>query len=69
MPKHKIVERYDRCLGLVQEVLAHAHRAYLFDNSGTEPIWLAEYDPQGDCELRVARDRLPNWFHTWVGNG
>jgi predicted ABC-type ATPase len=66
VPEDKIVERYDRCLRLVRDALAHAHRAFLFDNSGSEPIWLAEFHPDGDCKLQVSRDSLPKWFHTWV---
>jgi predicted ABC-type ATPase len=66
VPEDKIVERYGRCLRLVREALAHAHRAFLFDNSGANPVWLAEFDPHGSCKLRVSRDSLPKWFHTWV---
>ncbi len=62
VPDNKIVERYERCLQLVQDALAHAHRAYVFDNSGAEPVWLAEFDPNGECDLRVSVDMLPNWF-------
>ena len=67
VPEQKIVERYYRCLGLVRDALAHAHRAFLFDNSGAEPVWLAEYGHAGDCELRIPKNLLPNWFNTWIG--
>jgi predicted ABC-type ATPase len=66
VPEAKILERYERCLQLVRDALAHAYRAFLFDNSGAEPIWLAEFDPRGECQLKVSRDSLPNWFHTWI---
>jgi predicted ABC-type ATPase len=66
VPEDKVVERYERCLRLVREALPHAYRAFLFDNSGAEMIWLAEYDPQGTCVLQVAMDSLPSWFRSWA---
>ncbi|HVC94264.1 MAG TPA: hypothetical protein VND64_11270 [Pirellulales bacterium] len=62
VPEEKMVARYQRCLQLLPEALAHAHRAFLFDNSGSEPVWLAEFNPQGSCRLKVPGDSLPTWF-------
>jgi predicted ABC-type ATPase len=66
VPENKIVERYKRCLELVGEALVHAHRAFLFDNSGTEPVWLAQLTPEGQLQLKVPAESLPSWFKTWV---
>ena len=66
VPEDKIVERYDRCLKLARHALAHAYRAFIFDNSGSEPIWLAEFDQHGEYALKVSSDSLPKWFHTWI---
>ena len=66
VPEDQIHERYARCLGLAREVLAHIYRAYFFDNSGREPIWLAEFDPQGVCHLKVPSNCVPAWFRDWV---
>ncbi len=66
VPEDKILERYERCLQLASEALAHACRAFVFDNSGKEPVWLAEFDSHGDCELKVAETSLPNWFRTHI---
>jgi predicted ABC-type ATPase len=66
VPEDKIVDRYDRCLKLVAGAIAFAHRAYLFDNSGEEPIWLAEWLPDGHAQLKVLPGTLPDWFNTWV---
>ena len=66
VPEDKIVERYERCLGLVGEALAHAYRAFLFDNSGTEPVWLAQVTPEREWQFKVAADALPAWFKKWV---
>ncbi|HTU20629.1 MAG TPA: hypothetical protein VMG10_21390 [Gemmataceae bacterium] len=66
VPEIKIRERYQRCLELVGEVLSHAHRAFLFDNSGAEPVWLAELSPERELQLKVAKSSLPVWFKTYV---
>jgi predicted ABC-type ATPase len=66
VPEEKIVERYTRCLELVGKALCHAYRAFLFDNSGSESIWLAQVRPDGKLQLEVAADALPIWFRTWV---
>jgi predicted ABC-type ATPase len=66
VPKEKIVDRYDRCLKLLGSAISEAYRAYVFDNSGAEPIWLAEWTPDGRAQLKVHRTMLPEWFKTWV---
>jgi predicted ABC-type ATPase len=62
VPSEKIIERYQRSLELFPEAVAYATRAFIFDNSGAEPIWLAEYLPDGTRELRLPPDQLPAWF-------
>jgi predicted ABC-type ATPase len=66
VPEVRIVERYKRCLELVGEALHYAYRAFLFDNSGAEPIWLAQFAPDGMIQLKVAAEALPAWFRNWV---
>ena len=66
VPEDKICERYVRCLGLAREAIANSYRAYFFDNSGPEPIWLAEFDPEGQCELKIDLEQTPQWFRTWI---
>lgn len=66
VPEDKITERYKRCLELVGEALRQSYRAFVFDNSGTEPIWLAQAGPDGILQLKVAVAALPTWFRTWV---
>jgi predicted ABC-type ATPase len=66
VPEDKIVERYKRCLQLVGEALSHAYRAFLFDNSGNDMVWLAQLTPQGEIQLKMAANDLPIWFRTWV---
>ena len=66
VPQSKIVERYKRSLELLGRALSNAYRAFLFDNSGVEPIWLAELSPDAGFQLKVAPPSLPDWFKTWV---
>jgi predicted ABC-type ATPase len=66
VPKEKIIDRYDRSLTLLSPAISQAHRAYVFDNSGDEPVWLAEWTPDGRAKLKVDRAMLPDWFETWV---
>lgn len=66
VPDEKVIERYARCLDLLREALAAADRAYLFDNSGVEPIWIAERTPEGGLELKVPEQTLPTWFQQYV---
>ena len=66
VPEEKIVERYHRCLQLAAEALRHSHRAFLFDNSGLNPLWLAEKTPEGGFEFKVPIPSLPVWFHKWI---
>lgn len=66
VPEDKIRERYVRCMELTREAIANSYRAYIFDNSGPEPIWLAEFDPDGQCELKIKPEQLPHWYRTWV---
>jgi predicted ABC-type ATPase len=62
VPQEKVVERYRRCLDLLPEAVAYATRAFVFDNSGREPVWLAEYHPDGSCTLQTPVEQLPGWF-------
>ena len=36
------------------------HRAYLFDNTGHECVWLAEVTNGRHLEMKA--DRMPQWF-------
>jgi predicted ABC-type ATPase len=66
VPEDRIRDRYDRCLDLARDAIANSYRAYVFDNSGREPLWLAEFGPDGGCELKVDKARLPQWFRSRI---
>ena len=42
VPEDKIVSRYGRSLSLLADAIRHTNRAYIFDNSRRQHIWLAE---------------------------
>jgi predicted ABC-type ATPase len=60
VPEDKIVSRYARSLGLLLDAVAASDRAYLFDNSGHEKIWIAE--ASDGVELQMKCDSMPGWF-------
>lgn len=59
VPTDKIVSRYHRSLALLPEALAHTSRAYVFDNSGHERVWVAEITDGVELEIRT--NDLPAW--------
>ena len=63
VPEEKIRKRYDKALENLFETLRLCDRAYLFDNSDEEWVWLAELD--GD-KLELKQDVIPDWLHTYV---
>jgi predicted ABC-type ATPase len=66
VPEDKIVSRYARSLDLLIDAIGCSDRAYLFDNSGSEQIWIAEIT--GGRQLEIKVDRAPIWFQTAVMN-
>lgn len=59
VPRPLVEDRYRRSLALLPRAIRLSSRAYLFDNSGTAPRFIAEYDT-GKL-VRIAED-LPRWF-------
>lgn len=64
VPKDKIVSRYHRSLSLLGEAARQADRAYFFDTSEPESLFVAESADGQRPELRC--DLMPNWFKTFV---
>lgn len=62
VPDDKVVSRYARSLDLLFDAVRHAHRAYIFDNSGRSQVWLAEVTDGRD--LRMKTENMPAWFKT-----
>lgn len=64
VPTDKIVTRYARSLSLLHEAIEHTSRAYIFDNSQTHLIWIAEVTDGRLLEVKT--NQLPNWFRRAV---
>jgi predicted ABC-type ATPase len=60
VPEDKIITRYHRSLDLLIEAVRATHRAYIFDNSTHEHIWLAEITDGHTLEMKTAQ--MPAWF-------
>lgn len=60
VPQDKIVERYARCLDLLFPAVTHTDRAYIFDNSNDETLWVAEITAGEELELKSRQ--MPIWF-------
>ncbi len=64
VPPDKIVSRYHRSLDLLVNAIRFTNRAYLFDNSGTQRLWVAEVTDGHTIELQT--DQVPEWFRRSV---
>ncbi|MBR3951974.1 MAG: hypothetical protein IKJ79_08760 [Bacteroidaceae bacterium] len=60
VPEEKIRKRYDKSLSLLFDTIKLCDRAYLFDNSGEEWVYLAEFDQDS---LILHEDVIPAWLH------
>ena len=66
VPDEKITTRYYKSLDLLINAIHLSDRAYIFDNSGDNKIWLAEITNGKVMELKT--DNVPEWFATYVLN-
>jgi len=66
VPEEKIVSRYNRSLDLLKEAIPYTNRAYIFDNSTHEHIWLAEITDGHLLEMKT--DQVPAWFKSALGS-
>ncbi|HYW10059.1 MAG TPA: zeta toxin family protein [Longimicrobium sp.] len=64
VPEEKIISRYSRSLELLAAAIRVSHRAYIFDNSTRDKIWLAEVTDGRKLEMRT--DQMPAWFKHYV---
>lgn len=60
VPEDKIVSRYHRSLALLMDAVQLTDRAYIFDNTSHECIWLAEVT--GGRLLEMKTEQMPQWF-------
>jgi predicted ABC-type ATPase len=64
VPDDKVIARYARSLDLLVDAIRYTDRAYIFDNSGSAQIWLAEVTDGKTLTMKT--DQMPDWFKTKV---
>jgi predicted ABC-type ATPase len=62
VPTEKIIARYHRSLELLSDAVLYSDRAYIFDNSGHERVWIAQVT--GGDDLRLEATDIPYWIKT-----
>ena len=60
VPEDKIVTRYFRSMDLLKEAISYSNRAYIFDNSSSKQVFIAEITDGHKLELKI--EKIPNWF-------
>lgn len=64
VPEEKTRSRYLRCMEQVRYALPYLNRAYFFDNSTQQSLYLAEYESEVGFTLHS--ELLPSWFRRFV---
>ena len=64
VPEEKTRSRYLRCMEQVRYALPYLNRAYFFDNSTEQSIYLAEYESEVGFTLHS--ELQPSWFRRFV---
>lgn len=64
VPTDKITSRYFRSLDLLAEAIKYTNRAYIFDNSGSSLLWLAEITEGQSIEIKSQNTAA--WFKKYV---
>ena len=55
-----IKSRYYKSLGLLKQAVINTSRAYIFDNSGTQAMLIAEVNDGTDIQINEVLE-IPNW--------
>jgi predicted ABC-type ATPase len=64
VPDDKVIARYHRSLDLLLAAVKQTNRAYLFDNSGENQIFIAEIT--NGIDLQFNTQNIPTWFQKYV---
>ena len=62
VPSNKIFTRYPRSIAQLRESLPYLSRAYVFDNSGSEMLFLGEFEKDRGWFFGQPIESLPTWF-------
>lgn len=61
VPAEKVIERYKRSIALLPKALSYSKRAFIFDNSGSEIEFVAEYE--SGKGIRFRNGFSVNWLN------
>ena len=64
VPNDKVISRYYRSLELLLEAIKYSNRAFIFDNSGENKLWIAEIID--GFEIKLQTENIPNWFQKYI---
>lgn len=64
VPKDKIESRYYRSLDLLLDAVKSTNRAFIFDNSGAESVFIAEIIDAEIIEIKT--ETVPLWFKKYI---
>lgn len=64
VPKDKIESRYYRSLDLLIDAVKSTNRAFIFDNSGAESVFIAEIIDAENIEIKT--ETVPIWFKKYI---
>ena len=67
VPEEKITSRYYRSLALLPEAVKYSNRAYIFDNSGRDRLWIAQINNGEEFEFKS--DSVPEWVDKYLLRG
>lgn len=62
VPAEKVVSRYSRSIAQLKSAIPFLSRAYVFDNSGSEMVFVGEYDKDVGWKFPMPIEALPDWF-------
>ncbi len=66
VPTEKITTRYYRSLDLLWAAIKRTNRAYIFDNSGSNLLWLAEITEANSLKSRLMPCRCGSSNRSWI---
>ena len=64
VPEDKIISRYYRSLKLLKKAVKYSSRAYIFDNSSWEKLWIAQIDDGKDFMFKS--EFIPQWINQYL---
>ncbi len=64
VPKDKIISRYYGSLELLLEAVKNSNRAYIFDNSSQEKLWIAEISDGKYFQFKD--ENIPEWAYKYL---